>query len=165
MEYSRTQGRIRRIAAGVADRGALRMLAAVALLLGVSLALRAGSIGLKHLPLAPWATIEQQTVTAAPASPLFDEDGSAPGLVDADADADADAGAGAGTTADPPAAGGELSRAQAVALVEGRYRGARIVRTTLQDEKGRSVYVFRLLSANGMVWTVRIDAHTGAEVP
>jgi hypothetical protein len=157
MEYRRTQGRIRRIVAGAAGPGALRMLAAIGLLLAVSLALRAGSIGLRHLPLASWTAIEQQATPATPATPLFDDDGSAPGLVDA--------GDGARTTADPPAAGGELSRAQAIALVEGRYRGARIVRTTLQDDKGRSLYVFRLLSANGMVWTVRIDAHTGAEVP
>jgi hypothetical protein len=165
MEYPRTPGRVRRIAAGAAGEGALRMLGAVALLLGVSLALRAGSIGLKHLPLASRTAIDQRSDTAAPAIPLFDDDGGAPGQLDT--------GDGATTTADPPvagapappAAGGELSRAQAIALVEGRYRGARIVRTTLQDEKGRPLYVFRLLSSNGMVWTVRIDAHTGAEVP
>ena len=157
MDHPRTPGRVRRIAAGVAGEGALRMFGAVALLLGVSLALRAGSIGLKHLPLASRTAIDQQTDTSAPAISPFDDDGSAPVQVGA--------GDGATTTADPPAAGGELSRAQAIALVEGRYRGARIVRTTLQDEKGRALYVFRLLSANGMVWTVRIDARTGAEVP
>ena len=65
----------------------------------------------------------------------------------------------------PPAVGSELSRAQAIALVQGRY-GARVVRTTLsQDKGGRRLYVFRLLSGNGKVWTVRIDAQTGAEVP
>jgi peptidase YpeB-like protein len=65
----------------------------------------------------------------------------------------------------PPAAGSELSRAQAIALVQGRYR-ARVVRTTLaQDKGGRRLYVFRLLSGSGKVWTVRIDAQTGAEVP
>jgi Peptidase propeptide and YPEB domain len=68
-------------------------------------------------------------------------------------------------TALPPAAGNELSKAQAIALVQGRYR-ARVVRTTLsQDKVGRTLYVFRLLSGSGKVWTVRIDAHTGAEVP
>jgi len=70
-----------------------------------------------------------------------------------------------GATALPPAAGNELSRAQAIALVQGRYR-ARVVRTTLsQDKGGRPLYVFRLLSGSGKVWTVRIDARTGAEVP
>lgn len=65
----------------------------------------------------------------------------------------------------PPAAGNELSRAQAISLVQGRYR-ARVVRTTLsQDKSGRWLYVFRLLSGSGKVWTVRIDAQTGAEVP
>src|SRR3974377_2167058 len=59
----------------------------------------------------------------------------------------------------PPAAGNELSKAQAISLVQGRYR-ARVVRTTLsQDKGGRTVYVFRLLSGSGKVWTVRIDAH------
>ncbi len=68
-------------------------------------------------------------------------------------------------TALPPAAGNELSKAQAIALVQGRYR-ARVVRTTLsQDKGGHPLYVFRLLSGSGKVWTVRIDAHTGAEVP
>jgi hypothetical protein len=70
-----------------------------------------------------------------------------------------------GAAALPPAAGNELSKAQAIALVQGRY-GARVVRTTVsQDKGGRPLYVFRLLSGSGKVWTVRIDAHTGAEVP
>ena len=65
----------------------------------------------------------------------------------------------------PAAAGNELSKAQAIALVQGRYR-ARVVRTTLsQDQVGHRLYVFRLLSESGKVWTVRIDAQTGAEVP
>jgi hypothetical protein len=70
-----------------------------------------------------------------------------------------------GAAALPPAAGNALSKAQAIALVQGRYR-ARVVRTTLsQDKGGRPLYVFRLLSGSGKVWTVRIDAHTGAEIP
>jgi hypothetical protein len=65
----------------------------------------------------------------------------------------------------PPSAGNELSKAQAIALVQGRYR-ARVVRSTVsQDKSGRRLYVFRLLSGSGKVWTVRIDAQTGAEVP
>lgn len=59
----------------------------------------------------------------------------------------------------------ELSRAEAVALVQRRYH-ARVVRThLLQDAQGRPVYEFRLLSAGGKVWTVRIDAYSGVELP
>jgi uncharacterized membrane protein YkoI len=65
----------------------------------------------------------------------------------------------------PPAhASAELSRQQAVALAEKRY-GARVVRTEFLDQDGRHVYVFRLLSAAGKVWIVRLDAHNGTEVP
>lgn len=63
------------------------------------------------------------------------------------------------------ARGRELSRAEAVALVQRRYH-ARVVRTHLaQDPHGRPVYEFRLLSGGGKVWTVRIDAFSGAELP
>jgi uncharacterized membrane protein YkoI len=59
----------------------------------------------------------------------------------------------------------QLSPDQAVALVQRRYH-AQVVRTNTQtDASGRQLYVFRLLSAAGRVWTVRIDAHSGAEVP
>ena len=58
----------------------------------------------------------------------------------------------------------ELSREQAVALVQTRY-GARVVRAEFLDQEGRHVYVFRLLSAAGKVWIVRVDARTGTEVP
>ncbi|HTT05587.1 MAG TPA: PepSY domain-containing protein [Steroidobacteraceae bacterium] len=59
----------------------------------------------------------------------------------------------------------ELSRAEAVALVQRRYH-ARVVRTHfLQDANGRPMYEFRLLSPGGKVWTVRIDAYSGAELP
>jgi uncharacterized iron-regulated membrane protein len=59
----------------------------------------------------------------------------------------------------------QLSRAEAVALVQRRYR-ARVVRTHfLQDANGRPMYEFRLLSPGGKVWTVRIDAYSGAELP
>jgi len=61
--------------------------------------------------------------------------------------------------------GHPLSRAEAVALVQRRYH-ARVVRTeVLQDSNGRPMYEFRLLSAGGKVWTVRIDAYSGAELP
>jgi uncharacterized iron-regulated membrane protein len=58
----------------------------------------------------------------------------------------------------------ELSREQAVALVQKRY-GARVVRAEFLDQDGRHVFVFRLLSAGGKVWMVRVDARTGTEVP
>ena len=38
---------------------------------------------------------------------------------------------------------------------------ARVVRTDVQDEDGRKVYVLKLLSEDGRVITVRIDAATG----
>jgi uncharacterized membrane protein YkoI len=58
----------------------------------------------------------------------------------------------------------ELSREQAVAIVQTRY-GARVVRTDFVDQDGRHLFVFRLLSAAGKVWIVRLDARTGTEVP
>jgi hypothetical protein len=58
----------------------------------------------------------------------------------------------------------ELSRTQATALVQRRY-AARVVKASSADEAGRHIYVFRLLSEGGKVWTVRIDARSGAEVP
>ncbi|MGA2023682.1 MAG: PepSY domain-containing protein [Steroidobacteraceae bacterium] len=58
----------------------------------------------------------------------------------------------------------ELSREQAVTLVQQRY-AARVVRVEVAEQGGRRVYVFRLLSGGGKVWTVRIDAHSGAEAP
>jgi uncharacterized membrane protein YkoI len=56
-----------------------------------------------------------------------------------------------------------LSREQAVTLVQRRY-AARVVRTELSEQGGRRIYVFRLLSGDGKIWTVRIDAYSGAEV-
>jgi hypothetical protein len=67
----------------------------------------------------------------------------------------------------PPAesrAAPELSREQAVALVQKRY-GARVVRADIADQGGRRLYVFRLLSSAGKVWIVRVDARGGMEVP
>jgi hypothetical protein len=58
----------------------------------------------------------------------------------------------------------ELSREQAVVLVQKRY-GARVVRADVADQDGRHVYVFRLLSAEGKVWVVRLDARSGTELP
>ncbi len=58
----------------------------------------------------------------------------------------------------------ELTRVQATEMVQKRY-GARVVRASDTDERGRHLYVFKLLSDAGKVWIVRIDAHSGAEVP
>jgi uncharacterized membrane protein YkoI len=58
----------------------------------------------------------------------------------------------------------ELTRVQATEIVQKRY-GARVVRASDTDEGGRHLYVFKLLSEAGKVWVVRIDAHSGAEVP
>jgi uncharacterized membrane protein YkoI len=65
-----------------------------------------------------------------------------------------------------PANAREISREQATQEVQKRYGGAaRVVRTDITEQAGHHVYVFRLLSANGRVWVVRIDAQSGAEVP
>jgi peptidase YpeB-like protein len=53
-----------------------------------------------------------------------------------------------------------ISLDEAVRRAEAQYR-ARVVRTDVQDEDGRKVYVLKLLSENGRVMTVRIDAATG----
>jgi hypothetical protein len=60
----------------------------------------------------------------------------------------------------------EISREQALQLLQKRYgNAARVVRTDVIEQAGRHVYVFRLLSVNGRVWVVRLDAQNGAEVP
>jgi uncharacterized membrane protein YkoI len=38
---------------------------------------------------------------------------------------------------------------------------ARVIKTEVQDEDGRKIYVLKLLSEDGRVITVRIDAATG----
>jgi hypothetical protein len=53
-----------------------------------------------------------------------------------------------------------ISLDEAVRMAEAQYR-ARVVRTDVQDEDGRKVYVLKLLSDGGRVITVRIDAATG----
>jgi hypothetical protein len=53
-----------------------------------------------------------------------------------------------------------ISLDEAVSRAEAQYH-ARVVRTDVQDEDGRKVYVLKLLSDDGRVFTVRIDAATG----
>jgi hypothetical protein len=53
-----------------------------------------------------------------------------------------------------------ISLDEAVRRAEAQYR-AKVVRTDVQDEDGRTVYVLKLLSEDGRVITVRVDASTG----
>ena len=53
-----------------------------------------------------------------------------------------------------------ISLDEAVSRAERQYK-ARVVRTDVQDEDGRKVYVLKLLSEDGRVITVRVDAATG----
>jgi uncharacterized membrane protein YkoI len=55
-----------------------------------------------------------------------------------------------------------ISLDQAIAMAEQRYK-ARVVRADTTDTDGRRYHVLRLLSQEGRVWTVRIDAATGQE--
>jgi uncharacterized membrane protein YkoI len=49
----------------------------------------------------------------------------------------------------------------AVDMAQRRYN-ARVVRAEVAEVNGRRVYVLRLLSADGRVWAVRVDAQSGA---
>jgi hypothetical protein len=53
-----------------------------------------------------------------------------------------------------------ISLNEAVSRAEAQYH-ARVVRTEVVDEDGRKVYVLKLLSENGRVFTVRVDANSG----
>jgi hypothetical protein len=53
-----------------------------------------------------------------------------------------------------------ISLDEAVSRAERQYN-ARVVRTDVQDEDGRKVYVLKLLREDGRVFTVRVDAQTG----
>ncbi|HET9331193.1 MAG TPA: PepSY domain-containing protein [Steroidobacteraceae bacterium] len=54
-----------------------------------------------------------------------------------------------------------VSMDQAVKMVEQRFR-ARVVKAESQRDGARTVYVLRLLNESGRVWTVRVDAASGA---
>ncbi len=54
-----------------------------------------------------------------------------------------------------------LSMDQAVKMVELRFH-ARVVKAETERDSARTVYVLRLLSDSGKVWTVRVDASNGA---
>jgi len=53
-----------------------------------------------------------------------------------------------------------VSMDQAVKLAEQRFH-ARVVKAGTEQDNGRTVYVLRLLSEAGRVWTVRVDAASG----
>lgn len=53
-----------------------------------------------------------------------------------------------------------VSMDQAVKMVERRFN-ARVVKAETERDNGRTVYVLRLLSDSGRVWTVRVDAADG----
>ena len=55
----------------------------------------------------------------------------------------------------------ELSMDQAVKNVEQQYH-ARVVKAEAQHSDGRTTYVLKLLNDAGKVWTVRVDAASGA---
>ena len=54
-----------------------------------------------------------------------------------------------------------ISLDRAVAMAEQQYK-ARVVRASTGESDGRRIYVLRLLSDQGRVWTVHVDAETGA---
>jgi uncharacterized membrane protein YkoI len=56
---------------------------------------------------------------------------------------------------------GGISLDAVVRQMEQRFN-ARVVRAETREEKGRTVYVLRLLSEDGKVWTVKVDADSGA---
>ena len=62
-----------------------------------------------------------------------------------------------------PRAAQSISLDRVISQVEKRYK-ARVVRADKTQRDGRVVYELRLLSEEGRVWTVRIDAETGNEV-
>lgn len=57
--------------------------------------------------------------------------------------------------------GGEVSMDQAVKMVERQYH-ARVVKAEVQHGEGRTTYVLKLLNEAGKVWTVHVDAASGA---
>ena len=56
---------------------------------------------------------------------------------------------------------GGLSMDQAVRRVEQQYH-ARVVKAEAQQANGHTVYSLRLLNDSGKVWTVHVDAASGA---
>jgi len=61
-----------------------------------------------------------------------------------------------------PHAQSGVSMDQAIENAQRRYK-ARVVRAEVSESNGRRVYVLRLLSEEGRVWTIKVDAETGGE--
>ena len=55
----------------------------------------------------------------------------------------------------------QISMDEAIDLAQRRYN-ARVVRAEVSDRGGRRVYLLRLLSDDGRVFNVRVDAATGS---
>jgi uncharacterized membrane protein YkoI len=55
----------------------------------------------------------------------------------------------------------QISMDQAVKMAEQRYH-ARVVKAEAQRNGAQTVYVLRLLDDSGKVWTVHVDAASGA---
>ncbi len=62
---------------------------------------------------------------------------------------------------DPPAARAGMSLDEAVQMVQRRFN-ARVVRAEPRNEDGRTVYRMLLMNSEGKVWTVHVDAQSGA---
>ena len=60
-----------------------------------------------------------------------------------------------------PAAVHEMSMEQAVKQVERQYH-ARVVKAEAHKSSARTTYVLKLLNDSGRVWTVQVDAASGA---
>jgi uncharacterized membrane protein YkoI len=54
-----------------------------------------------------------------------------------------------------------LTLDQAIEIAERQFH-ARVVRAGVDESNGRRVYVLRLVSEQGRVWTVRVDAQNGS---
>ncbi len=68
---------------------------------------------------------------------------------------------GGGRRDDPPAQRGGMSLDEAVQMVQRRFN-ARVVRAEARSDDGRTVYRLRLMNDEGKVWTVQVDAQSGA---
>ena len=62
-----------------------------------------------------------------------------------------------------PQAQSGVSMDQAIESAQRRYK-ARVVRAEVSESNGRRFYVLRLLSEEGRVWTIKVDAETGGEI-
>jgi len=64
---------------------------------------------------------------------------------------------------DPPRSAPAVSIDRVIEQVERRYK-ARVVRRDKKESGDRLIYELRLLSEEGRVWTVKVDAETGKEL-